>query len=355
MARHDTPILRPDGAGQPPKRTRLIRVAAGCLVLLVLLACGGAAAYYFLVVRQTAPCVPKVPAPAIAAPTPSATGSHIIAFNSARSGKDNIYVLDTAQPETVIDLTKDGPGDDFSPAWSPDGQQIAFTALRSGVWRIYSMNADGSNLRQLTQGRDDALDPAWSPDGKQIAYATKVCGFFALEGLCNLQIFVMQADCSAPRQLTNGHNDNFNPKWSPDGQRISFQSKPYDPINNASEIYVVNADGTGSHRLLAQSMNAKDANWAPDGLELVFAGKLDPKGVFQIFTVSLQGTGLRQVTQTGSNETEPAFSPDGKQIVFVSHRTGSNNLFIMQADGSGQTHLTKTPADNNSPAWRPAP
>ena len=94
-----------------------------------------------------------------------------IAFTSFRDGNREIYVMD-ADGSNLRNLTRN-PALDYAPAWSPDGGQIAFTSDRDGNWEIYVMDAKGRNLRNLTKNASTDDAPSWSPNGEHIAFASK--------------------------------------------------------------------------------------------------------------------------------------------------------------------------------------
>ncbi len=120
------------------------------------------------------------------------------------------------------------------------GGRIAFTSIRDNVSHVFVMNADGTDVRQLTRTYPStdpswlgvsSSSPSWSPDGKQIAFSSNRDG--------DSEIFVMNADGTEVRQLTNNDDRDVHPAWSPDGKHIAFVSDRDD-----SEIFVMNADGT---------------------------------------------------------------------------------------------------------------
>jgi CubicO group peptidase (beta-lactamase class C family) len=148
---------------------------------------------------------------------------------------------------------------DWFPAWSPDGSRIAFVSNRDGNDEIYSMNADGSDARRLTQTADaDESFPAWSPDGSHISFDSNRGG--------NWDVYVMASDGSDVRRLTNHPGEDWISSWSPDGQRIVFESKR----DGNYEIYVMNADGSGQQRLTRNAVQDGDPSWSPDGSRIVF-------------------------------------------------------------------------------------
>ena len=107
-------------------------------------------------------------------------------------------------------------GDNFYPTWSPDSQHLAFASNRDGFYQIYAVQADGSQVRRLTDTTVREEKPAWSPDGSRIAFMSTRDG--------NAEVYVMNADGSNPTRLTNHPASDLNPAWSPDGKLIAFNS-----------------------------------------------------------------------------------------------------------------------------------
>ncbi len=155
----------------------------------------------------------------VAAPDWSPDGTQIVCvveFNPAREffGDRTIHILNVrdALQGTGDNYLRPLPrvSDSFNdwPAWSPDGTQIAFSAV-VGVHRdIFTMNADGTNLRQLTQTENvDEMGPTWSPDGTQIAFQSNLDG--------NWDIFTMNADGTGHRRLTTNTASDVDPSWGP--------------------------------------------------------------------------------------------------------------------------------------------
>jgi Tol biopolymer transport system component len=163
-------------------------------------------------------------------PVWSPDGSQIAFHSDSQTGGvSEIHVMD-ADGSNIRKLTDIG-GVNWDPAWSPDGQMLVFSHLEDS-WSLYTVNADGSGLRSL-DAAGSGWKPAWSPDGTQIAFASDRTG--------NWNIYVMEADGSNPRRLTPGNDNGFEPVWSPDGSRIAFASNR---ARVATEVFVMNSDGT---------------------------------------------------------------------------------------------------------------
>ena len=206
--------------------------------------------------------------------------------------------------------------------WSLDGEKIAFVSYRdasptSGLGgNIYVMNADGTNVTRLTnlgwqpeQGPTAPWSLAWSPDGQRIAFDAK---HLSSEG--GQEIYVVNVDGGGLTRLTNSLMDDHSPAWSPDSQRIafvSFRDADFEKRDYNSEIYIMNADGSGPVRLTYN------------------------------LTVD--------TTRPGADE-DPTWSPDGRQIAFRSYRDGDPHIYVMNVDGSSATRLTFEGA-NYAPDW----
>jgi TolB protein len=180
---------------------------------------------------------------------------------------------------------------------SPDGRRIVFTSLKDGDLDIYTMNVDGTDVRRLTTTPGYDGGPWWSPDGTQIAYRA----------------------------------------WHPtDSALVAYQSLLRERLvrPNRMELWVMNADGSGQRQITQLGGANFGPSWTHDGKHLIFSSnyKQPRSGNFDLYLVALDGTGLEQVTTHASFDGFPMFSPDGRTIVWASNRHGATasetNLFI---------------------------
>jgi TolB protein len=215
---------------------------------------------------------------------------------------------------------------------------ILFSSNRdhAGPDQVYAIAADGSHPSLLTKDLAGGWMPNVSPDGTRIAFSSERAG----DGM---NIYVMNADGSGVKEVT--HNTDFNSfhaRWSPDGKRILFQGFPAD-------LYVVGADGTGQTHI----SNAVMATWSPDGAHIAFMTSHDEGKTFEIHAMNADGSGETPLTKGPASDGLPAWSPDGKRIAFASDRTGKGDIYVMNADGSAVKRLTTDPAVDEWPTWSP--
>ena len=236
----------------------------------------------------------------------------------------------------------------FSPAWSPDGKQIAYYAP-GGIW---VMNADGSNANKLPYEGGADGDAAWSPDGKRIAFGREIWerkdGKWQLKGG---DVYVMDADGSNLKNLTESPRLFRKPDWSPDGSKIAIEERDF-LENRAPQVWVMDADG--SNQKMLNNWGEAPA-WSPDGNKIAFSSKRDGWAAWNssdIYVMDADGSNVKILTTPGpSDKRVPEWSPDGTKIAFCSdpsNRDENWDIYIMDADGSNIQQLTN---DGNLDWW----
>ncbi len=223
-----------------------------------------------------------------------------LTFNSGRDGDNEIFIMN-AEGTNIRQLTTN-EFDDRAPKWSPDGEKIAFYSDRDGDFEIWIMDADGNNQQQLTTNHgvygDYEYIPVlfdWSPDGEQIVIASDNDG--------DQDIFIMDADGSNIHQLTYNEDKDKDPNWSPDGKQIVFTSNRY----GDDEIFVMNTDGTNSRQLTSNNGISFYPDWSLDGSQIAFSSFRD--GDSEIWMMDADGSNQQQLTFTEAEDMLPVWSP----------------------------------------------
>jgi TolB protein len=291
-------------------------------------------------VAITTPTVPTpsettpTPGPETLDPTPVGGGSGRIVFRSDRDGDYDLYLMD-ADGSDVVQLTDD-PFDEVVPVWSPDGSRIAYYSDKDGDLDIYVMAADGSNITQLTNNNVDDFDPFWSGDGSALAFVSELGD--------GVDIYTIDPDQpGAPTRLSSTSAFERFPDWSPDGSRIVFNMDQEDA--EYDDIYSMAADGSDVTQLTNHPFEDHTADWSPDGSQIAFFSNRDG-GAYLIYVMDADGSNVRRLTNTAANDVSPDWSPDGSLIVF--ERDGG--IYVMNADGSNQVRMT----DGYMPVWQPS-
>lgn len=208
--------------------------------------------------------------------------------------------------------------------------------------QIWIMNGDGSLARRLF-AVTYAGHPALSPDGRRVA-------FFAERDLSYTEIYVMNADGTGVTRLTRDGHSNSGPAWSPDGSRLAFAIYR-DAGPSVAGIQVMLPDGTAQTRLSVGDATDRTPAWSPDGARIAFVR--DVGEVATIFVMNADGSGVTPLTDGRAQADAPAWSPDGRRIAFASDRDGNEEIYLMDPDGSNIVRLTTHPARDAHPAWSP--
>lgn len=222
---------------------------------------------------------------------------------------------------------------DFEPAWSPDGNTIAYVHGDTipEVTGIYLINSDGTNKRLWYAGRS-VYSPSWSPDGEWIAFSD------------GAQVYKRKLNGDSLIQLTF-EGRNFFPDWSSDGKWITYDSNKDSP-NGMNFIWLMKFDGSGKERMAYDpaSGEIRMPNWSPDGKKIVHQ-KYIGIGSPEIFAMDSFGNNTIRLTYDEKFDSYPKYSPDGNKIAFTSYPQGlasQTQIWLMNADGTNKRQLTTT-------------
>lgn len=235
------------------------------------------------------------------------------------------------------------PGEELFPSLSPDGKSLVYASRARGNWDIYWQRVGGQTSMNLTEDSTaDDNHPAFSPDGEVIAFRSERQGG---------GIFIMSASGENIRRLTDpGEYSGYNPAWSPDGNEIlCTKARTRDPYNRSvipSRLWAVNA-ATGEKRVVTEG-DAVQAAWSPHGHRIAYWG-LQKGGQRDLWTIPAAGGQPVPVTDDDATDWNPVWSPDGKYLYFTSDRGGSMNLWrvpIEEESGRmlGQPEAVRTPS-----------
>lgn len=288
----------------------------------------------------------------------------LIAFAAA----DQIYVMN-ADGRDVRPVTDGAPGvANRYPTFSPDGSRLAFIRYESDS-RKFSLSVigiDGNDLQHLVSGYGTLGEPTWSPDGSRIAFVrggdTTINGAAYLTS-CGSQIYAVDVFTHKDTNLTRGAGGT-DPSWSPDGTRIAFSS--YRDGNY--EIYSMDSNGNDIQRLTYTDWAEAEPSWSPDGKQIAYAAHLFQESVLCGFMPTGRPTGLDEemlsiyvMTSEGANQTrldlssggnEPTWSPDGTSLALViTDATEGSQIYVTDAEGLSLTRLTWDKTQNSSPSW----
>jgi TolB protein len=298
---------------------------------------------------------------ALAAPAASAgeLAGHKLLVTMVRTGDTEIFLAD---PDTgdLTNLTRAPKSQERYPCWSPDGKRVAFISDRDGPPNLYVMDADGSGVRRLTNSPAVCYMPSWArtADGERIV--------FGMHG-ARPEMASVRPDGTDLRVLGEGHD----PCLSPDGKKIAYTGH----VAGGVTVFVMDADG-GNKRQLVREANPWGAvfpSWSPDGGRVVYSGKAGD--ALELFVVNADGSGNHQLTNLGKVSTPAAWSPDGRWIsfrhtderywgdpermkkVYAEHPADKRPVWVVRPDGSG-AHVVEAlrfqcAMDGSRAAWKP--
>ena len=225
---------------------------------------------------------------------------------------------------------------DRDPDLTPEGDRIAYQNAR-GIW-LAAVTPDGDPER-ITDERD--RNPAWSPDGEVLAFAR------GLDGARRIYTLDLTAgEESDPEAVLNTGEDEQDPAWSPDGLTIAFVVGA-----DLDREIVVFAEGSPPEPITSKTANDVDPAWSPDGDWIAFASSTDNED-FDIWRMRPDGSGTEQLTTGPAVDHDPAWSPDGRAIAFSRSEGGRKRIFVLRIDTLEAVPITAGASGEQHPSWR---
>ena len=233
--------------------------------------------------------------------------------------------------------------------YASDVPYIAFSSNRDGNYDIHIMDIKGKHLQNLTNSPANEFEPTFSPDGQRMAYVS-----YRHDGYA--EIYVMNLKTKVSHRLTHHPKHDNNPVWSPDGRWIAFDSNR----EGTYDIYKIEPDGKNLQRLTHEGQRNLNPAWSPDSQFIAFdsSGRVDKSG---IYIMDADGGNPRRLANQPRAGQVPSWSPDGKQIAFCDLILGNRdilltpdrNIYTINVDGSHLRKRTRHPADDLAPNWSP--
>lgn len=258
-----------------------------------------------------------------------------LAFVSDSTGHKEIYICD--YDGTGIRQETRDQSIALSPAWSSDGNWLAYTSYVRGNPDLYIRHLEGGRGVVVSKPGLN-ITPAWVPGAFQLA-AT-----LSFEG--NQNIYMLTGHGKIIKKLTHSWDIDVSPAFSPDGKQMAFVSRR----SGSPQIYMMDMESEEIRRLTYEGNYNTSPAFSPDGGHLVFVGMRRGEGI-NIYRMDLGGGTVVQLTHNSGDNEDPSWSPDGSLIAFTSSREGVSRLYVMTAYGTDQRRLLSMPGAQTTPRW----
>ncbi len=251
-------------------------------------------------------------------------------------------------PATASRQLTFAPGDDFAPAWTPDGRSIVFVSDQQGGWNLWTLDLGSPTPRALTFGQFQYTNPFVMRDGQSIAVASDRGS--ATRAWTDL--WVVSLDGSLERRLTSESPavKEFAPVISPDGRWLAYLDLP---MNRPPQYRLVLIElPAGLPRVLTEDRIVfSPIRFSPDGRGILYTAST--LGSSDVWSIGVDGSGARALTMQPNSELAGDYSPDGTTIAFISNQSGTDEVWLMDSLGRQSRQLTRDGATASLPAFSP--
>jgi TolB protein len=259
-----------------------------------------------------------------------------IAYVTKGGGRFTLRIADADGEGGQVALNSPEPI--ISPAWSPDGRELAYVSFESQKAVVYTQEVASGKRRAIANFRGSNSAPAWSPDGQTLALTLSRDG--------GSQLYLMGRNGDAPRRITHTSAIDTEPAFSPDGKTIYFVSDR----GGTPQVYRMPAAGGNAERVtFSGSYNISPAI-SPDGRTLAYISRQG--NAFHLYTMDVNGGTPVALTDTSDDES-PSFAPNGRLIIYATRAGGRDVLMTTTLDGKIKARLVSTTADVREPVWGP--